>query len=123
MDRTKEESQEGDAMYRAASPQLSMFAIVGIILAGALFLGATTDTREEVGRFQLVSAHQTTTFLIDTSTGRTWRYSHRTDAQSSASGSPCEGLKDCFMEVDRLSVTREGWVSEIKTAKTSSVAP
>ena len=103
--------------------KLNVLAIVGIIMAGALFLGAATDTREEVGRFQLVSAHQTTMFLIDTKSGRTWRYSHRTEAQSSSSGSPCEGLKDCFMEVDRLSVSPTGWISEIKSAGTSSASP
>ena len=103
--------------------KLNVLAMTGIILAGALFLGATKEPRDEVGRFQLVSAHQTTMFLIDTTSGRTWRYSHRTEAQSSSSGSPCEGLKDCFMEVDRLSVSPTGWVSEIKSPNRSSASP
>jgi hypothetical protein len=103
--------------------KLNLFAVTGIVAAGALFLGATKNTPDQMGRFQLVSAHQTTIFLIDTTNGRTWRYSHRTEAQSTSAGSPCEGLKDCFMEVDRLSVSPAGWVSEIKSANTSSASP
>jgi hypothetical protein len=99
--------------------KINMFAIAGIIIAGAFFLGATKEPPTEVGRFQLVSAHQTTMFLIDTASGRTWRYSHRTEAQSSSAGSPCQGLKDCFMEVDRLSVSPTGWVSEIAARRTT----
>ena len=103
---------------------INVFTIASIILAGALFLGATKETRDEVGRFHLVSAHQSTIFLVDTTNGRTWRYSHRTDAQSTSAGSPCEGLlRDCFMEVDRLSATPTGWVSEIKSATSSPPAP
>jgi hypothetical protein len=103
--------------------KVNVFVVTGIVVAGALFLGATKDTPDQVGRFQLVSAHQTTIFLIDTTNGRSWRYSHRTEAQSASAGSPCEGLKDCFMEVDRLSMTPTGWVSEIKSANASPAAP
>jgi hypothetical protein len=104
--------------------QLNLLAIASIIFAGLLFLGATKDARDEIGRFQLVSAHQTTMFLVDTTNGRSWRYSHRTEAQSTSAGPPCEGmLKDCFMEIDRLSVAPVGWVSEIKSANKSSPSP
>ena len=103
--------------------KLNLWTIATIILAGSLFLGATKDARDEVGRFQLVSAHQTTMFLIDTTNGRTWRYSHRTDAQGTSVVSSCEGLKDCFMEVDRVSFTPMGWVSELKNANRSSDSP
>ena len=104
-------------------PKLNLWTIASIILAGSLLIGATKDARDEVGRFQLVSAHQTTIFLIDTTNGRTWRYSHRADSQAGSINSPCEGLKDCFMEVDRLSFTSTGWISELKNANRSSASP
>ena len=103
--------------------QLNLWTIASIVLAGSLFLGATQNAPDVVGRFQLVSAHQTTMFLIDTTNGRTWRYSHRTEAQGTSVNSPCLGLKDCFMEVDRASFTPKGWVSELESVNRSSVSP
>lgn len=103
----------------------NLWIIAGIIFAGALVLGGTKDARDEAGRFQLVSAHQATMFLIDTTTGRTWKFSHRSEAQGSVTSvtSPCVGLKECFMEVDRASFNPKGWISELENANRRSASP
>jgi len=88
------------------------FAYVITILAIAvIFLGAARHLPENQGRFQLVPQSQGTMFLVDTTTGRVWRYSHLT-SEKTENPSYCTGLESCLYEVDRLKLTQAGWVSE-----------
>ena len=66
--------------------------------------GAPLRASAPVGRFQLVRMDVQGTFLVDTSTGRVWRYTLLTAADNNAADpkdNPCEGLDTCFLEVDR----------------------
>jgi hypothetical protein len=72
----------------------------------------------QVGRYQLLLNSPGTVYLVDTATGRIWRYTKLTRAEGSSDQSnPCTGLDTCFLEVDRLRLTDSGWVSEIVKGK------
>jgi hypothetical protein len=65
--------------------------VVILLLGSSVF--ASAQAPQSVGRYQLVSRHEGTVFLVDTVTGRVWRYSTLTDD----TGSPiseryCHGL-------------------------------
>lgn len=78
--------------------------------AGASTIGSAT-------RFQLVAQHEGTMWLVDSMTGRVWRYSRLTDsAGQGAKDSPCSGLLTCFFEVDRVRLTVDGYTSELVRA-------
>jgi hypothetical protein len=75
---------------------------------------AAQPQQASLGRYQLVPLPQGTMFLVDTATGRIWRFSELTGKDVS---SYCRGMTSCFYEVDRLKLVGEGWVSEITTPK------
>lgn len=92
-------------------------AITVVILVVALLpVGVLAQGTQQVGRWQLVSQNQGTMFLVDTATGRVWRYTKLTDgAGKEVEDNPCKGLATCFVEIDRLRLLplTGRWISEI----------
>lgn len=74
-------------------------------------------TPAQIGRYQLLLHSPGTVYLVDTATGRIWRYTKLTRAEQAPENNPCFGLDTCFMEVDRLRLTDSGSVSEIVKGK------
>ena len=87
-----------------------------VVLACAPLSIAWGQSPQQVGRYQLVS-DSSTMFMVDTVTGRAWRYTILTKAGGEKAESPCQGLAACLIEVDRVRLTDSGWVSEIFPAK------
>ena len=78
---------------------------------------APASTPAQIGRYQLLLHSPGTVYLVDTATGRIWRYTKLTRAEQAPESNPCFGLDTCFLEVDRLRLTDSGWVSEILKGK------
>lgn len=141
------------------------WAVVGLLLGAcmvpvvSLAQSAASPPRQvsaapTSGRFQLTAEYEGRLFMVDSATGRVWRYTlvtvpdsavqTRVDTliaiQEAQSGSvfteaerkalsdklepeqrqevetennPCEGLRSCFVEVDRVRLTSAGWTSEV----------
>lgn len=92
-----------------------MRIVVAIVALAATVLavsGATPQTVQQPGRFQLVAEPNTTVFLLDTATGRVWRYSRLTQGPESELVPVCKGVENCFLEIERKRLTKTGYVSE-----------
>ena len=77
-------------------------------------------TSQMNGRFQLFSYEGAGTFMIDSQTGRVWRYivkpETETNTPSDGSITPDCFTRGCLAEIDRMKLTTNrntGWVSEI----------
>lgn len=92
----------------------TVVAITALVLGLGEASAASAQAGQEIGRYQLVSEHQGTIFLVDTATGRVWRYTALTAAAGEKVPSPCKGLVTCFLEIDRLKLNESGsgWVPE-----------
>jgi hypothetical protein len=84
---------------------------IAFLVTGVALLGATTQPVQREGRFQLVPMTAGTMFLVDTTSGKVWRYSlPRSDEKTLPL---CRGAEECFLEVDRLRLTGKGYASEV----------
>ena len=84
--------------------------------------GPAVASTMQPGRYQTVWNHDAPTgltglgfFMIDTSTGRVWRYevaNPAVAAQDTLKSMAACKTSSCFVELDRVSLTSVGWVSE-----------
>jgi len=101
-----------------------LIATLTLLLVSVSISSVWGQSSQQIGRYQLVSDHTTTMFMVDTVTGRAWRYSELIKPGGEKADSPCQGLTRCFIEVDRLRLTDSGrtgegagWASEILPPK------
>lgn len=93
-----------------------VIAVVTIVIVGSC-IPAGAQGPQQVGRYQVVAENQGTVFLVDTATGRVWRYSILTGPGGKETESPCRSLKACFLEVDRMKMAGGAWTSEVYPQK------
>ena len=86
-----------------------------LLLTSAPFSMAWSQSPQQSGRYHVVAGDFV--FLLDTVSGRVWRYMLGTEHGSEKARSLCRGDNACFFEVDRLRLTDSGWQSEVYPTK------
>jgi hypothetical protein len=79
-----------------------------------------STTAPSAGHYQIIQTDGTGVFMLDTNSGRVWRYTRLTDSDGKireGTENPCNGLVMCFLEVDRQSLTPLGWKSDVVRSK------
>jgi hypothetical protein len=87
----------------------SISVVVGFVLA-VVILGAVPQVTQSQGRYQLAGA-DAGVFMLDSFTGRVWRYSHLMEKDKSVQ--ICRGVENCFFEIDRKRFSNSGYVTEM----------
>jgi hypothetical protein len=100
------------------------FLVVGLFVSVSISMfvaPACSETPQQAERYQLISASKgtvtsvasatvTSTYLVDTATGRVW---HLLSPSKEKDEPQCTGFSSCFFELDRMQWTPTGYKSEI----------